>query len=394
MRKRTYWLYGLLFLAFFDLHAQHPILPLYAYSMGATAAMLGVILAGYSAANMTGNVLAGLFIDRFGSKVFIVNSLLIAGVLLLFQGLVQTPVGLLSLRVVTGFVIAFLSPACFALLGKQGDGLEEQGRIMAKNGMMITLASIIAPVMGGVLADGLGFSHTFILLGLLLALGSVIGWFVINERQAPQQRGSKTSIATVKPASASHSLFAITTNVNLLPAYLTAMTTSLGQGVLMYEVPYMMAQSGESSTATGFLLTVMGAGSVCTLGIGWLNRFSPYSRSFFALTLIAATFYILALQLHIPLSLLLFIKGTAHGLLFPAKATILTAGASPNDYGKVFGIHSAVLSSGFVFGPMIAGTLRAYVSPFFFTFVFTMSMTVLFITLTSKTEIAPVSWKA
>lgn len=384
--KRTNWLYALLFLAFFDLHAQHPILPLYAYSLGASAAMLGVILAGYSAASMTGNVLAGPFIDRFGSKVFIVSSLCLAGILLLFQGLVDSPAELLSLRVITGFVLAFLSPACFALLGKQGRGLEEQGRIMAKNGMMITLASIISPVIGGYLADSLGFNNTFIFFGLLLILGGIMGLPIIREhRTPPLARGS------IGPGE--HSILAILANTSLLPAYLAAVTTSLGQGVLMYEVPYVMAKSGESSTATGLLLTVMGLGSLCTLSQGWLNRYSPYSRCFIALTTIAALFYILAIQLPVPLALLLFVKGAAHGLLFPAKTTILTAAASPDNYGKVFGIHSAVLSSGYVVGPMIAGTLRTFVSPFFTAFVFTMTMIVLFIAMTAKSRIAPVAWR-
>lgn len=385
MTKRTTWLYALLFLAFFDLHAQHPIMPLYAYSLGASAALLGIILASYSAANMTGNILAGPFIDRFGSKVFIVSSLCLAGILLLFQGLVATPTELLGLRVVTGFVIAFLSPACFALLGKQGKGLEEQGRIMAKNGMMITLASIIAPVIGGVIADQLGFERTFILLGLFLILGGVMGWMTVREEPSTAAGGQAMAGGS--------SILTISTDTMLLPAYLAAITTSLGQGILMYEIPYVMAQSGQSSTATGLLLTIMGLGSLCTLSQGWLNRYSPYSRCFLALAVIAALFYVLSLQLPVPLSLLLFLKGAAHGMLFPAKTTILTAGASRSDYGKVFGIHSAVLSSGYVVGPMIAGTLRTFVSPFFTAFIFTMIMIILFITLTANTRIAPVAWR-
>lgn len=348
--------------------------------------MLGFILAAYSAANMTGNVLAGPLIDRFGSKAFIVGSLTLGGVLLLFQGMVTSPAELLSLRMVTGFVIAFLSPACFALLGKLGKDLEAQGRIMAKNGMMITLASIVAPVAGGLVADWLGFGRTFLLFGALLALGGVLGVFVVHEHRAPERTHSR-------PLTAGSSLLTVARNTALLPAYLATLTTSLGQGILMYEVPYVMAQAGKSSAATGFLLTVMGAGSLSTLGIGWLNRFSPYSRCFVALAVIAATFYALTLNLNLSLSFLMFVKGAAHGLMFPAKTTILTGGAARDDYGKVFGIHSAVLSGGFVLGPLVAGTLRTMISPFFVTFVFTMVMTVIFIALTGKTNIAPVAWK-
>lgn len=386
MTNRTIWLYALLFLAFFDLHAQHPILPHYAYSLGASAALLGFILAGYSALNMTGNIMAGPLIDRFGSKVFIVSSLCLAGILLLFQGTVSSASQLFYLRLMTGFVIAFLSPACFAFLGKQGTGLEEQGRIMAKNGMMITLASIVSPVIGGWLADQLGFDRTFVLFGLILMLGGVTGWIAITEdRQSPS--------AAPKQVAHGKSVLAISSDTMLLPAFLTAMTTSLGQGILMYEVPYVMAQSGESSTTTGFLLTVMGFGSLITLSQGWLNRFSPYTRCFVALLTIAILFYILSLQLAVPLALLLFVKGAAHGMLFPAKTTILTAAASPHDYGKVFGVHAALLSSGHVAGPMIAGTLRTYISPFFAAFLFTMAMIALFISLTAKSRIAPIAWK-
>ncbi|WP_054949450.1 MFS transporter [Numidum massiliense] len=413
MKKRINWLYPLLFLAFFDLHALNPILPSFLVSLGSSAAMLGFILSGYSAASMGGNIVAGPLIDRFGSKPFIVISLLLAGLLLFLQGLVADLAVVFSLRLTTGFAIAFLTPACFALLGKQGEGIEEQGRIMAKNGMMLTLASLISPLVGGVLADKFGFNVTFWILGTVLVFGAFIGWQCVEGertaalgqrvatterslRQTPhrKRRNAQSRRQSLTASDGMRTVAAILTSPALLPALFTALTTTLGQGILMYEVPYTMVQQGESSTATGFLLTMMGLGQLTTLSQGWLNRYSPYDRCFFGLLAIAAVFYTLALKLALPLALLLFLKGAAHGLLFPAKTTIMLGGAGRDRYGTVFGVHSALMSSGFVIGPLIAGSLRTLVSPYFVAFLITMAMIVIFILLTAKAHIAPVAWRA
>lgn len=253
---------------------------------------------------------------------------------------------------------------------------------------MITLASIVSPLVGGYLADAFGFNATFSLLGIVLTAGGIFAWLHVNDDMGKKKTAVARRIQKKRRPSPG-----VLTNAVLFPAYLTAFTTTLGQGMLMYEIPYVMAQSGQSTTATGFLLTMMGLGSLLTLTQKWLNRYSPYNRCFLGLAGIAAVFYAFAIELPVPPALLLFLKGAAHGLLFPAKTTILTGGADTDDYGKAFGIHSAVMSSGHVIGPAVTGIVRNIVSPFFFAFILTMVMILLFIFTTAKVHIAPVAWR-
>ena len=83
--KTAIWLYLFLFIAFFDLHAQYPILTPFAVSLGAAPSFIGLMMGLYSITHLPGNVIAGYGVDRFGSRLFIVFSLAAAGVILLLQ---------------------------------------------------------------------------------------------------------------------------------------------------------------------------------------------------------------------------------------------------------------------------------------------------------------------
>jgi MFS family permease len=89
--KTAMWLYLFMFVAFFDLHAQFPILSPFALSLGAAPSFIGLILGVYSITHLPGNLLAGYWVDKYGSKPFIVCSLIVAGIVLIFQSNVKDP---------------------------------------------------------------------------------------------------------------------------------------------------------------------------------------------------------------------------------------------------------------------------------------------------------------
>ncbi|UUZ89867.1 hypothetical protein LJK87_27945 [Paenibacillus sp. P25] len=89
--KTAVWLYLFMFVAFFDLHAQYPILSPFAISLGAAPSFIGLILGVYSITHLPGNLIAGFGVDRYGSKNFIVFSLIVAGIVLLVQSRVTSP---------------------------------------------------------------------------------------------------------------------------------------------------------------------------------------------------------------------------------------------------------------------------------------------------------------
>src|SRR5690554_4032204 len=185
------WLYFFLFVAFFDLHAQYPILTPFAVSLGATPSFIGLIMGMYSITHLPGNLIAGYTVDRLGSRLFIVFSLLLAGCVLLLQSHVTDPWQLLVLRSVSGFVLAFLSPACMALLARIGRTQLQQGKLMAGNGIVHTLASVVSPAAGALLVAKIGFALAFNILGWVLILTAICALFFITDHittEEPNER--------------------------------------------------------------------------------------------------------------------------------------------------------------------------------------------------------------
>ena len=108
--KTAVWIYLFLFVAFFDLHAQFPMLSPFALSLGAAPSFIGLIMGIYSITHIPGNLIAGYGIDRYGSKLFIAISLIAAGALLLWQSQVTNPWQLLVIRSISGFIPLFYLP--------------------------------------------------------------------------------------------------------------------------------------------------------------------------------------------------------------------------------------------------------------------------------------------
>lgn len=186
--KTAVWLYLFLFVAFFDLHAQYPILTPFAVSLGAAPSFIGLMMGLYSLTHLPGNLIAGYGIDRFGSRLFISLSLLGAGVILLLQAQVTNPWQLLALRSVSGFVLAFLSPACSALLARMATSALQQGRLMSGSGLVHTLASVVSPAAGAFLVARIGFASAFYLLGWVLIATAVCSiLFVRDPKTAPAE---------------------------------------------------------------------------------------------------------------------------------------------------------------------------------------------------------------
>lgn len=352
--KTALWLYFFIFLAFFDLHAQYPILSPFALSLGATPAFIGLIMGMYSITHLPGNLLAGIGIDRYGSKHFIVFSLIIAGFILLLQSQVTNPWQLLIIRSISGFVLAFLSPACLALLAKIAKDHFQQGKFMAGNGLVHTLASVVAPAAGAMLVAKVGFSLSFTILGWILITTGLFAIFGIKE--------SKKLTARI-PSPISDKSTEIPWLFYVLPIAL-----SCSQGILFFELP-LIAASQQSILTSGLLFSIVSLGSLCTLSLLFLNRFSPLYRTSIGGFALALTFFGMAIQWPIPLSISLFLVGMSKGVIFPAMATLLVHITDASRYGRIFAILSISFSIGAFIGPILAGQFRDQISPYFFAFV-------------------------
>ncbi|WP_238653582.1 MFS transporter [Paenibacillus piscarius] len=367
--KTALWLYLFLFLAFFDLHAQYPILTPFAISLGAGPAFIGWMMGMYSLTHLPGNLLAGVLVDRNGSRRYIVFALTAAGVILLLQAHAQLPWHLLLLRAASGFALAFLSPACMTLLASLSSNPVTQGKYMSGHGIIHTLASVVSPAAGAFIVAKAGYSGTFSTLGWLLIFTGVMAFFSVPKHTP--------ALAVQKPALAAQQKQAASPDGSLVPApvskryYLLPFFVSCSQGVLFFELP--LSQGADGIMSTGILLSLLSLGALVTLSLFFLNRLSPGIRIAAALLGMAICFFSLAAFRSIPAGAVLFMLGAAKGVLFPAMASLFISLGGGGRLGRTFSLQSIAMSLGAFAGPVAAGQLRGYVSPYFIAFLLLMT---------------------
>lgn len=398
--KTAIWLYLFMFVAFFDLHAQYPILSPFAVSLGAAPSFIGLILGLYSITHLPGNLLAGVGVDRYGSKVFICISLMAGGILLLLQAQVENPWQLLVIRSVSGFVLAFLSPACMTLLAKLARDRVHQSKLMSGNGLVHTLASVVSPAAGAYLVAKIGFSTSFTVLGWGLVVTGILAIFGI--RDVPIQAGESLSTAAGKggytghTGHGHHTGHGVHTGKNSNGAavvqqsassgqtsglpwlfFMLPMAISCSQGILYFELPMLNHHGHGHASATeltgavlnsGMLFSLVSLGALLSLSMVFLNRVSPLLRTMAGCLMLAAAFFAMAVHAPVSLYVLLFFIGMAKGVIFPAIASLLAASTSSTRYGRAYSILSIAYSVGSFIGPVAAGQWRGVVSPYFIAF--------------------------
>jgi len=370
--KTAIWLYLFIFIAFFDLHAQYPILTPFAISLGAVPSFIGLIMGIYSITHLPGNIIAGFAVDRYGSKILISLSLLVAGMLLLVQSQIDEPWELLVIRSISGFVLAFLSPACLAMLAKLARDQIHQGKLMTGNGLVHNIASVVSPAAGSFLVAKIGFEHAFSVLGWLLIITSLVALGLQEPRISGSIRHSASSSAGTAPAEPRLAKTGIPWIRFCIPLAL-----SCSQGILFFELPltHLNGHSAvdahlqeQSIMGTGLMFTILSIGSLVTLSMLFLNRYSAFHRMILGSLGLALTFFIMASGWGIPLLVLLFMVGMAKGVIYPAIATMLAGTTPPEKYGRVFSVLSISYSIGAFIGPLLAGYARDYVSPYYLAF--------------------------
>ncbi|MDQ0901703.1 MULTISPECIES: MFS transporter [unclassified Paenibacillus] len=366
--RTAIWLYLFMFVAFFDLHAQYPILSPFALSLGAAPSFIGLIMGVYSITHLPGNLIAGYGVDKYGSKIFIVFSLIVAGIILLFQSNVKDPWHLLYIRSISGFVLAFLSPACLSLLARIAKDRIHQSKLMAGNGLIHTLASVVSPAAGAVLVAKIGFTTAFSVLGWILIITGILAIFGVKEKQLLTQTESKSPILD-------HHGHGMLGDESDLPGsvtipwlfFLIPMALSCSQGILFFELP-LMQSARDSILTSGVFFTLVSLGALLSISFWFLNKIPPFIRTVCGSISLAIVFFGLAIQWPIPLTASLFLIGMAKGIIYPALAALLAGITSSNRYGRVFSLLSISYSVGAFIGPMMAGQLRDHISSYFIAF--------------------------
>lgn len=340
-----------MFAAFFDLFVQFPTMAPHARNLGASAALVGIVVAAYSITNLFGNLGAGFVLDRWGRRGPIVLGLAITALAVLSYAFVRSPEQLLIARAIHGLGAAALTPGAFSIIG-DWVASNQRGRAMGFAGAMIAIPAMIGPPAAGLLRDAWGANSVFILDAAVLAITLVA--FAAVTRRLPYKAARRVGQSAADDDATPFGRLMLSANITLF-------AVTIGVGVLVAHLPLVLENQGESAARSGYSFAIFALVAILVMAGpigGASDRFGRFIPLLVGLVGVAGGLALLGVSEGYGLVAAgMAVFGLGYGLVFPAATALVTEAAGPGRRGMAFGIFYAVYSLGVALGSAGSGRL-------------------------------------
>ncbi|MNZ72236.1 Inner membrane transport protein YajR [compost metagenome] len=362
MLKEKFILYGLVFICFMDLFVQLPVMGPLAKSLGAGPFVIGVAVGLYSLTNMFGNVVAGLWIDRFGGKRVLIIGFAATACVLFLYSLVTTPAQLLMIRFIHGLAGGLLVPSAFTIISRFNDNKNSEGKTMALSGAAVGLAAIIGPAAAGILKARIGLDFLFACTACLLIIGAIVA--VIWAPRDNKVRTVVTKSGRVEESAETSSFWSLLKNKSVIQSYIGAFSLMFAMGALTYSLPLKADQLGFPDQTAGLMLSTFGVVAIIVFILPsnkMFDRIHPLRLIFIGGTLVVMSLLMLSLvNDSLSMYTVMGFYGLGFALLFPSLNALLVQNISRENKGRAFGLFYAFFSIGVVAGSSGLSALTKY----------------------------------
>jgi MFS transporter, DHA1 family, multidrug resistance protein len=338
-----------------------PFLPLFVRDLGvtnidATANWSGLVFAGPFFLSFFLAPVWGNLGDRYGRKIMILRAVFGLALAQVIIGFSQDVVHLFLARMLQGVLSGFL-PAAMALVASNTPE-KETGYALGLLQSATAAGNIFGPLIGGLIADLIGFRAVFFMVAGLLFLTGLLVLFFVHEE--------KTTTTTEKVSFVANWKFVFNKKEILVPSILI-MVTAFGfafvRPIFVLYVETMNIGMAYLPTITGALYSVMGLFS--TVSSPWWGKRAErkgLKNSLIIASLITALMYfahtfIFDPYLLVPVRIIL---GFGFGALFPLLFTAVSKNVVVARRGGVLGVASSFQILGHMTGPIAGGFFAGF----------------------------------
>lgn len=341
-----------------------PFLPLFIqtlgdYSEGEAALWTGVIGLITGVVGSFAALVWGQLADRRGRRPMIIRATAGAAFGLAVMGL-ATNLGVLLLGRVMFSALAGTVPASNPLVAAETPP-EHLGMAMGMLQSSTFLSNTLGPLIGGLLAAGVGYRASFLITAGLYVASALPVIVLVRERfvRPVVTRGLARAITTDMAD-------VVRTRAIALPILASLLALS-GSNVATTVIALLvrdMVGAGHAETLAGLAFFILGlASALAAVSVGRLiARFGYRSLVSFTAPVSAALYLLLWVVPTYPLLVaLLGGLGLVQGVQVPAMTALIASRAPRERAGSIFGVVSSINSIAFSGGPFAAGVLaRAF----------------------------------
>jgi MFS transporter, DHA1 family, multidrug resistance protein len=360
--KRTLWiLWFANFCVVCGMSLVLPFLPLYIEQLGvhdteSLEKWTGWIFAAQFATSVIFQPLWGAIADKHGRKVMLLRAGFGMGIVTALMGMVTHPWQLLVLRLIGGAFSGFISMATSLQASITPD--EQSGKALGTLQTGLVSGSLLGPLIGGLLAEKMGYNHIFFLTGIMITFAGVITLLFVHEDKENNDKGKKAH--TEKKSNTNWKLLK-----PLLPVYFASFITNMGM-MTIEPLATVYAKSLYHGIHLEFIagLVVSISGMANLIGSPTLGRLGDKigQRRILTFSLLMAALAFIPQALAGNITMLLvgrFLLGLFVGGLIPSLNVLVKKLAPLEIQGRAFGFNSSSLFLGNFVGPLIGSHVAA-----------------------------------
>lgn len=331
-----------------------PLLPDYARSLGATAGLVGALVAGYSLMQFIFGPILGALSDRIGRRPVLLGTIAINCVAFVIFGLAGSLAMLFAARLVSGIAAANLSVAQASLADMTSPS--ERAKVFGLIGAAFGMGFVFGPPLGALISSTLGNSAVGFCVAALCAGNFISAFVFLKETRDP---------AAAKDSSSEHGVFASLREVPAIRRLFAVMFLfTLGFSVMPVIGALIFADRfGLTAVQIGYVFTLIGVATAAVqAAIGPLAKVFG-ERNVLLIGLVFVGGGIASLPF-VPINLFLWIGLPAlvfyafgHAFVYPTLTALVAAETSEARQGAVLGQLQASGSLALVIGPLGAGYL-------------------------------------
>ncbi|HEX7057850.1 MAG TPA: MFS transporter [Bacilli bacterium] len=293
----------------------------------------------------------GSLSDKYGRKAMLLRAGFGMAIVTGAMGLVTSPWQLLALRMINGVFSGFISMG-IALLAVITPN-EHAGKALGTLQTGGIAGSLIGPLIGGILAEALGYNRIFFLTGILLLIASLIVLVYIKEPKSLRRK----SVTKEKM-----DWQAMT---HLIPIFIASFVTQLGM-MSIEPIVTIYAKTLYSGLHLEFIagLVVAITGMANLFGAPTLGKLSDKIGQrrtlLLAFVMAAAAFLPQALAGNITVLLVgRFLLGLFVGGMIPSLNALVKKLSPPNKQGTAYGFNTSAMFLGNLVGPLVGSHAAA-----------------------------------